>query len=38
MAIVQIVHNYDQCDNPKLKDAMNLLVDEDGECQLKPLL
>jgi len=26
--LVQMLHNYDQCDNPKLKAAMNLLIDE----------
>ncbi len=35
---VQLVHNYDQCGIPKLRDAMNLLVNEDGICQLRPLL
>lgn len=36
--MVQLAHNYDQCDNPKLKEAMNYLVDEKGICQLRPLL
>lgn len=35
---VQLAHNYDQIGNDKLKAAMNLLVNEKGVCQLKPLL
>jgi hypothetical protein len=36
--LVQLMHNYDQCNNEKLKAAMNLLINEDGICQLRPLL
>lgn len=35
---VQMTYNYDQCDNPKLADCLNDLVDEKGQCKLKPLL
>jgi hypothetical protein len=35
---VQLLHNYDQVGNDKLRAAMNLLVDERGICQLRPLL
>lgn len=35
---VQLMHNYDQCTNPQLKSAMEILIDEDGDCQLRPLL
>lgn len=38
VANVQLVHNYDQCGIPKLREAMNLLVNEQGICQLRPLL
>ena len=31
-------YNYDQIGNDKLKAAMNLLVDDEGICQLRPLL
>lgn len=36
--LVQMLHNYDQCDNEKLKAAMNLLIDERGICQVRPQL
>ena len=35
---VQLTYNYDQCDVPKLGEAMNLLVDERGRCKMFPLL
>jgi hypothetical protein len=35
---VQLMHNYDQCGNPNLQEAMSKLVNEQGLCQLKPLL
>lgn len=35
---VQLMFNYDQCDNPKLKEAMNNLIDEKGKCLLRPLV
>jgi hypothetical protein len=38
VALVQVMHNYDQCTNEKLKAAMNLLIDEHGICRLRPLL
>lgn len=36
--LVQMLHNYDQCSNEKLKDAMNLLINEKGICQMRPML
>jgi hypothetical protein len=36
--LVQLVHNYDQCGNDQLKQAMNVLIDEEGQCQMLPLL
>lgn len=38
IALVQLIYNYEQCDNSKLKGAMDLLVNESGDCQLKPIL
>jgi hypothetical protein len=32
---VQLFYNYDQCDNEKLEEAMNTLVDEKGICQMR---
>lgn len=32
--LVQTIYNYDQCTNLKLKNAMNLLINEKGECQM----
>ena len=32
---VQMLHNYDQNDNEKLRDAMNLLINEAGVCQMR---
>lgn len=36
--LVQMLHNYDQCGNEKLKAAMNLLINEEGLCQMRQLL
>lgn len=36
--LVQLMHNYDQVGNDKLKAAMELLIDKDGICQLFPLI
>lgn len=36
--LTQLLYNYDQIDIPKLRDAMNGLVNEEGNCQMKPLL
>lgn len=33
--LVQMQYNYEQCDNPKLKEAMNILISEDGICNLR---
>lgn len=37
---VQMTYNYDQLDkgNEKLREAMNCLVNERGECQMKPII
>lgn len=35
---VQMMYNYDQIGIPKLREAMNMLVDEKGKCQLRPLV
>lgn len=35
VALVQLTYNYDQCDNPKLKDAMDLLISEHGSCRVR---
>lgn len=39
---VQMTYNYEQIDKDGkrniLSDAMNLLINEDGQCQMKPLL
>ena len=38
--LVQLEYNYDQCSKgqEKLKEAMNLLVSEDGECRMKKVM
>lgn len=36
--LMQLTYNYDQCSNEKLKEAMNLLINERGDCQMRPLL
>ena len=33
-----LLHNYDQCNNEKFVAAMNIGVNEQGECQLRPTL
>lgn len=39
VALVLLVHNYDQANNEKLEEAMNLLVcEETGECKMKTLM
>jgi len=37
---VHLMYNYDQCDRgqEKLRGALNILVNEHGECQVKPLV
>lgn len=35
---IHCLFNYDQCDNEKLRQAMTLLVDEKGDCQMKVLI
>lgn len=38
--LVQSLYNYEQLDkgNGKLREAMNLLIDEGGNCKMKPLI
>jgi len=38
VALVQLQFNYDQCDNKKLEDAMNCLVNKVGICQVRQQL
>lgn len=38
VALVMLVHNYDQCGNEKLTEAMDLLVAVTGECKMKALI
>ena len=35
---VQTHYNYSQCGNKDLEDAINWLVDEKGNCKMKPLI
>lgn len=35
---IQFTYNYDQVDNDDLKEAMNSLINEEGLCQMKPLI
>lgn len=35
---VQCNSNYDQCDNKKLEEAMNILINEKGICQMRELI
>lgn len=38
--LVQLSYNYDQCrdGNEKLREAMNMLINERGICQMKPVV
>ena len=38
IAAMQMLFNYDQCRNKKLEEAMNVLVNEKGDCQMKPII
>ena len=38
IALVQMYFNYDQCSEGKLREAMTMLVGEDGKCKMKPLI
>jgi len=38
IALVQMTFNYSQCDNEELKEAMNMLIDKDGRCNMRPLI
>ena len=38
VALVQLTYNYDQNQNKELEQAMEILVDEEGICQMKLLL
>ncbi len=35
---VQTSFNYDQTDNEKLREALTMLVNEKGKCQMKPYI
>jgi hypothetical protein len=35
VSAVQTIYNYDQCDNEKLKEAMDILVDSKGTCKMR---
>lgn len=35
---VQLIYNYDQLKTPVLREAMNLLIDTDGKCLMKPII
>ncbi len=37
---VQMEYNYEQLDegNETLRECMNLLIDEDGNCRMKPII
>lgn len=37
-AFVQLMYNYDQRDNSKLREAMSALISDDGICQTRKLL
>ena len=36
--LVQLMYNYDQIDVPKLREAMEILVSEEGKCKTGSLL
>lgn len=40
VALVQMLYNYDQMKegNEKLREAMNLLINENGQCLMKPVI
>ena len=38
VASIQSMFNYDQCGQPMLEDAMSMLVDNKGICQVKLLI
>lgn len=38
IALVQMLYNYDQIGNDDLQAAMNILINEKGRCQMKPLI
>lgn len=38
IALVQMMFNYDQIGNNKLRDALNMLVSKDGICKMKPFI
>lgn len=35
VALIHAIYNYDQIDVPKLREAMNMLVNEEGICQMR---
>ena len=38
ITLVQLLYNYKQVGIPTLRDAMNHLINEQGQCQMLPLL
>ena len=38
VALVHLVHNYDQCDDENFQKAMKTLVSDDGTCNMKKLI
>jgi len=36
--LAQTHFNYDQCDIPKLRECLTVLVDENGICRMKSIL
>ena len=38
--LVQMTYNYDQLkdDNKQLREAMTMLVDDSGQCKMKPII
>ncbi len=35
IALIQATYNYDQCRNPKVKEILDILVNQKGECAMK---
>lgn len=38
VAFVQQIFNYDQIGNEDLEKAMNMLINKEGACQMKPFI
>jgi len=35
IALIQFTYNYDQCRNEKVKEILDMLVNQKGECSMK---